>query len=282
MRKIVILSLADGVDLNENIVKWFPKEQEIVVYMRESNKNGDYHRKIESYRQENPVNVNFYPDELRENQSKLRNFVSNDIIQGKTRCFVHVLDNSVQILRSPDQFLNKIEEMMLVLGLKSWFNTSCDMCNYVYQRYNPRLYVMVDEEQARKIYDTTVAWCSNANTIWTCYNMDICKYEDMRLEERFRFSMYYIIEFLARRRNTKLPGQLDYMNYYPSVKEELGVFKTAELDEVCHISDDEIKAEGEIFSKEMKVDNHPDQSLDQIMSDMRNRILEYGKTLTRP
>jgi hypothetical protein len=34
MRKFVIISLNDGVNLNENIVKWLPADQEIVVYMR--------------------------------------------------------------------------------------------------------------------------------------------------------------------------------------------------------------------------------------------------------
>lgn len=282
MRKFVIISLNDGVNLNENIVKWLPADQEIVVYMRESNKDGNYHREIESYRNENKIKVKFYPNELWTNWSKLKNFVSNDLIQEKTSGFVHVLENTVKIERNPDVFLDKIEKMMTVLGLKSWFNTSCDQCNYVYQKYNPRMCVLIDEDEAKKVYEEMIMWCSNANPLWVCYNMDVCQFEDMRFEERFRFPMYYIIEFLARRRNSKKPGQLDYMNYYPSIRDELGVFKSVKMDEVVNFSDKEIQEEGEIFQKEMKVDNHPDSSVEEVMSDMRNRILEYGKTFSRP
>ena len=43
--------------------------------------------------------------------------------------------------------------------------------------------------------------------------------------------MYYIIEFLANRRNNKNPGQLHYMNMYPTINEELDVFKSIPIEE---------------------------------------------------
>lgn len=187
--------------------------------------------------------------------------------------FVHVLEDTVEIYNSPDKFLDEIERMMVMFQLKSWFNTSCDICNYVYSKYNPRLYISIDEEEAQKKYDKTIAWCSNANTIWVCYNTNLATFDDIKFEERFRYPMYYIIEFLARRRNTKKPGQLDYMNYYPSIPEELDVFRQLELKQPVDFSEDEIRKEGEIFT-EMKVDNHPDSNLDILMEDMRNTILK--------
>jgi hypothetical protein len=169
--------------------------------------------------------------------------------------------------------LDEIERMMNVFKLTSWFNTSCDTCNYVYQKYNPRMYVLVDEPEAKKRYDKRIAWCSNANTCWICYNMDKATFEDVRFDERFEFPMYFIIEFLARRRNSKKPGQIDYMNYYPSVAEELGVFKYEDAKNPTFKFDDEIiQKEGKVFG-EMKVDNHPDCSVDVIMEDMMSAIM---------
>ena len=143
----------------------------------------------------------------------------------------------------------------------------------MYSKYNPRFYVSVDEDDTRQKYGKVVAWCSNANNVWSCYNMDSATFEDVRMEENLQFPMYYIIEFLARRRNSKSVGQLDYMNLYPSVEEELNVFRTVDVPDARKFTDAEIKADAEIFGK-MKVDNHPDSTLEVVMDDMRAAILD--------
>lgn len=104
--------------------------------------------------------------------------------------------------------------------------------------------------------------------------MDRCSFEDVRFEEKFKISMYYIIEFLARRRNSKALGQLDYMNYYPSIEEELGVFKLIDIPEDQKTQNNDIEAEGKVF-QEMGIDNQPDMNLDDIMQDMRSKIMEF-------
>lgn len=273
MRNFVIISTKNEIDLVKNQISWIPPSDNITVYLKKSLENGEFHEKIEKSRDSGQIRVKFYDDELRFYVPKLRNFIMKDILDEKTGGFVHVLEDSVLILKSPQDFLEKIEHMMLVFDLKSWFDTSCDICNFVYQKYNPRLYITIDDEEARRRYDQTIAWCSNANTIWTCYNMDSCQFEDVRLDERFRCAMYYIIEFLARRRNTKKPGQLDYMNYYPSVPEELGVFKNVETKEEKPLTSKEVEDEGKIF-QESKIDVHPDMSVDQLMEDMYSAIMK--------
>ena len=225
MRTFAILSVNDQAKYGDLIIKKLPEGSKILVFLRESLNTEETRRKILDFGQNRDVQPRFYPDELQNHWSRLRNFVSNMLLDEKTTGFVHVIEDKIEIFGEPCRFLDEIERMMTVLKLKSWFNTSCDGCNYVYSKYNPRLYIAVDEEEAKKRYDKIVAWCSNANTGWICYNMDAVSFEDIRFEEKFRFPMYYIIEFLARRRNTKKPGQLDYMNYYPSIEEELGVFR---------------------------------------------------------
>jgi hypothetical protein len=276
MSSFVVLNVSDGPNLEENILKWLPLGSKILVYMRKSLENQDFCVKMANFGGGGRIQVRFYPDEIRFHGSKLRNFVSNQLLDEKIGGFVHVLDDSVQIYNPIGAFTSEIERMMSVFDLKSWFNTSCDECNYVYSKYNPRLFIAVDEPEAAKRYGKTVAWCSNANTVWICYDMDKCGFEDIRFEERFQFPMYYIIEFLARRRNTKKPGQLDYMNYYPSVPEELNVFRTVPVKEGHHFTNDEIQNEGRIFN-EMKVDNHPDTSLDVLMEDMHSAIMRVSR-----
>ena len=67
-------------------------------------------------------------------------------MDSKINGFVHILEDGVKIIGETRVFLDEIEKMMSLLNLKSWFNTSCDMVNYVLQKYNPRFYIKIDDE----------------------------------------------------------------------------------------------------------------------------------------
>lgn len=272
MRTFVILNVNDGVDICENIIKKLPNNSNILVYARESLKNTDFVNTFNSFNENNNVSLRFYDDDIRFKPSNLRNFVSKQLLNEKITGFVHIIEDIVQIYNDSENFLDKIEQMMQILNLKSWFNTSCDQCNFVYSKYNPRLYIAIDDEHMKKVYDKTIAWCSNANTLWTIWNYDICTFEDLRFEEKFQFSMYLIIEFLARRRNTKKNGELYYMNYYPSIPEELNVFKCMDVKNGKQFTNDEINNEGKIFN-EMCIDNHADTDINVLMEDISNVLI---------
>jgi hypothetical protein len=272
MRTFVILNVNDDVDICENIIKKLPDNSNILVYARESLKNTDFVNTFNSFNGTSNISLRFYDDDIRFKQSNLRNFVSKQLIDEKITGFVHIIEDIVQIYNDSENFLDKIEQMMQVLNLKSWFNTSCDQCNFVYSKYNPRLYIAIDDERMKKVYDKTIAWCSNANTLWTIWNYDMCTFEDLRFEEKFQFSMYLIIEFLARRRNTKKNGELYYMNYYPSIPEELNVFKCMDVKNGKQFTNDEINNEGKIF-KEMGIDNHADTDINVLMEDISNVLI---------
>jgi hypothetical protein len=272
MRTFVILNVNDDVDICENIIKKLPNNSNILVYARESLKNTDFVNTFNSFTGNSNIRLRFYDDDIRFKQSNLRNFVSKQLLDEKITGFVHIIEDIVQIYNDSENFLDKIEQMMQVLNLKSWFNTSCDQCNFVYSKYNPRLYIAIDDERMKKVYDKTIAWCSNANTLWTIWNYDMCTFEDLRFEEKFQFSMYLIIEFLARRRNTKKNGELYYMNYYPSIPEELNVFKCMDVKNGKQFTNDEINNEGKIF-KEMGIDNHADTDINVLMEDISNVLI---------
>lgn len=280
MSTFVVIDSNRNARIGENIIKKLPADAKKILFVSD-----EYQYKDEN----NPgipmdperlgvdgtsnLTVEFYPDSFTTHDTKLRNFISKWLLENKIGGMVHIIEENVRIKKDINPFVPEIEKMMKMFKLKSWFNTSCDMCNFVYTKYNPRMFIAIDEPEAKAKYDKTIAWCSNANTVWICYDLDTATFDDIRFEERFRFPMYYIIEFLARRRNTKTPGSLDYMNYYPSIPEELGVFETVELESSVQFSNEEIQAEDKIFREELKVDNHPDVSIDSLMLDMRNAIL---------
>jgi hypothetical protein len=99
--------------------------------------------------------------------------------------------------------------------------------------------------------------------------MDKVTYEDIRFEEQFSIPVYYIVEFLARRRNNKKPGELYYMNLYPSIREELNVFTLDSTVTKHSQSEEQMKAENDIF-KSMNVNYASDNDVNVVMGDIIN------------
>lgn len=263
MRTFVIINNHNNANIQENIISKIDPEANIIVFKPEDVKSNN-----EEINYLN-VKIQYFPSDITEHDTKLRNFVSKTLLDSKINGFVHVLEDDVKIIENTKTFLDEIEMMMSTLNLKSWFNTSCDMVNYVYQKYNPRFYIKIDDEQLITKYDKTIAWCSNANTIWVCYNMDKVTYEDIRFEEQFTIPVYYIVEFLARRRNSKKPGELYYMNLYPSIQEELNVFTIDSTVTKHSQSEEQMKVENNIF-KSMNVNHASDNDVNVVMDDIIN------------
>lgn len=265
MRTVVVINNHTNANIQENIISKIDPETNIIVFKPQDNKSND-----EEINYLN-VKVQHFPSDIIDHDTKLRNFVSKSLLDSKINGFVHVLEDDVKIIGETRVFLDEIEKMMSILNLKSWFNTSCDMVNYVFQKYNPRFYIKIDDEQFMPKYDKTIAWCSNANTIWVCYNMSKATYEDIRFEEQFTVPVYYIIEFLARRRNIKKLGELYYMNLYPSIQEELDVFTIDPSVVKKSQPEEQMKAENDIF-KSMNINYTSDNDVNVVMDDIMKTL----------
>lgn len=102
---------------------------------------------------------------------------------------------------------------MVKLKQHVWLSTVCDECNFVYKKYNPRVRVSFDDDKSKGLLKTkSIVFTSNANTAWIAYDLSSNPNKLLKFDERFEIPMFYIIELLARRRNTKDKGQLYYMN----------------------------------------------------------------------
>ena len=58
---------------------------------------------------------------------------------------------------------------------------------------------------------STLSFTSHANTAWTVYDF-MKQPSPQRYDEKFNIAMYFIVEYLARRKSTRQPGQLYFMN----------------------------------------------------------------------
>ena len=162
--------------------------------------------------------------------------------------------------------MDDVEKMLDALDLNSWLGTVTDGCNLVYTKYNPRLRVKIDRpDYKEKLGVDELVFCSHSNTQWMVFNVKKGDAEELHFREDFKIAMFWIIEYLARRRNTH-PESLYFMNQYVTVPSELGTFVNREVNE----SDKEIespeamKQEDDLF-KALKVNYAPDNNIDLVL-----------------
>ena len=100
---------------------------------------------------------------------------------------------------------------MNVLDLNNWCGTVTDGCNYIYSKYNPRLSISIDKPEYQKLNIDKVIFCSHSNVQWLVYDLERADDNELFFNESFTVDMFWIIEYLARRRNTH-PNSLYFMN----------------------------------------------------------------------
>lgn len=197
--------------------------------------------------------------------------------------FLHIIDSNVELLKDPQQFLEELEDMMVKLDYHVWLSTVCDECNYVFGKYNPRIRVSFDDDKSRHYLKTkAISLTSNSNTTWIAYDLTAPSEKLLKFDEQFEIAMYYIIELLARRRNTKDAGSLYYMNQYITVDSELGTYRRRskvddekltqeQLQEKIKKDQEDMIKENEIFQS-MKINIEPDNSVDAILEDLYKKL----------
>ena len=227
------------------------------------------------------VVVTLFP-EMIDTEVKSKNFII-DIYKAKGfSSKLHVVSYGIELLKDPTQFINDIENLMDKLDINSWLSTVTDRCNYLYNKYVPRLRIPIDAEMEgwkEKLKIDEVCFCSHSNVQWMIFDIGKGDKDELHFNDEFVIPMYWIIEYLARRRNTH-PKSMYFMNEYVTCTSEYGVFRNRstiknssdETLKIAQISGSEYaKKMNEQFRKddekfrEMKVDHHPDNNLDVVL-----------------
>lgn len=208
------------------------------------------------------------PTEISDFESKTRNFIVKYLLSSENKGFAHVIDEGVEFYGDPKNFNAEIEKMMKKLDLHLWMNTRCDECNYVFDKYDPRFSIVIDDPEMKKLYDKKILWTSHSNLAYVIFDLDAVTFEEAELDEKFKVPMFFIIEFLAKRRANKL----GFMNLYPSIDEEGGVFRNSK----CNFKKDydeqkQLEVEDKIF-KELNIDHTADGDVDLVMEFICTRL----------
>ena len=219
------------------------------------------------------VQVHQIPDEVAHSEPKIRNYVNKYFKDYNFNGFLHVVSDNVELLDGLLKYANELENVMNVLDYSVHLATVTDPCNYVYSRYSPRVMVHIDspEHKSKLNLPDQIVFTSHSNFGYVVYNFAKEPDDLLKLNESFTVSMFFIIEFLARRRNTKTEGSLYYMNQYLAImseKEALQLSKEVRDDEL----DQKTLAEEDIVFKKMNINFAPDNNIDQILETLHMKI----------
>jgi hypothetical protein len=203
--------------------------------------------------------------------SKARNFINESFKVTNFNGYLHVLEDIVELKNDPKNFLTALEKMMSIFDYDVWLDTSCDPCNYIYAKFNPRLSIDLDREDVKNLgLSNKILFTSHSNTAWMCYDFSKVSDDLLKFNENFDIPMFMIIEYLARRRNTRRPDQIYRMNMYMTVPEEIGVFNTSTSD-VNEPTQEKMSKEDQIF-RSLAINFAPDNNIDELLECVWNKL----------
>lgn len=211
------------------------------------------------------VDTTEIPEDVYEKDSKIHNFVVKWYFENGTKGFLHVFMDGYEVVSDKfSKFVPEIEEFMGLFKYDVWLNTFTDECNFIFDKWIPRVYVDINEEALMKKYSKKIMLTSNANTNYIIYNLDLLKIDDVLFDETFSIAMFYIIKFFAERRNRKIPGA--FMNLYPTLESENGILKKVKENpkDLDKSEKDKMDKESEEFKK-MNVDIHPTEHYEEAL-----------------
>ena len=60
--------------------------------------------------------------------------------------FLHIIEDNVVLDRDPSTYIENLEHTMSVLDYGIYFSTVTDPCNYVFNKFSPRLTLTIDDD----------------------------------------------------------------------------------------------------------------------------------------
>lgn len=257
-REIVILNINPELceNIKTNLIDNLKEFGNITIFKYKSIADTDY----------SGYKVIELPDNI-DTEPKARNFINKFFKDASYNNFLHVILDTTVIKTNPSIFIDDIESMMTFFDYNVWFSTITDQCNYLYNKYIPRVSIKLDRPEYYECKSKIINFTSHSNTNWIIYDMSKQLDDLLYFDEQYTIAMYWIIEFLARRRNTKSANKLYYMNQYMTVESEISTFDKIIVDDNIDLNIQKI--ENTTF-KEHNINFSPDNNIDDLLINFWN------------
>ena len=145
-----------------------------------------------------------FPDSA-DTSPKQKNFIL-DWCKGKGFIgFLHLVESCVVFNDKTKDYMDKLESTMSALDYDVHLSTASDRCNYVFNKFCPRIAIDIDDIELKFNLNLPdkICFTSHSNVTYVTYNFKALGGNALKFDERFTIGMFFIIEFLARRRATK-------------------------------------------------------------------------------
>ena len=202
---------------------------------------------------------------------KQKNFIIKWLEQYNFRGFLHMLESSVKFNSRSRDYIEKLETTMDILDYDIHFSTATDRCNYVFSKFCPRLELVVDDEHYSQLrLPGKICFTSHSNVSYVTFNFNKLNGNVPKFDERFSVGMFFIIEYLARRRAEKRDDQLYYMNQYLSIGDEIGGYSVIDTPQRENDTN-AMQSENKLF-KSLNIDYAPDNNIDIVLGAFYSKI----------
>ena len=219
-----------------------------------------------------PAQLVVVPQESTINETSLRNYINAYFKQQQFKGFLHVITDHITFKDKINDYVKQLEHAMDVLDYSVHFSTVTDPCNYVYSTYNPRMEVHLDLDDYNKLeLPRSLYFTSHSNTAYVTYDFSKVPDDLLKFNENFSIPMFYIIEFLARRRNTKRASQIYFMNMYLAVPLEKDAIKN-DPSVIDPEPDQKVFANEDAIFKGLNIEFAPDNNIDTVLENLNNLL----------
>ena len=214
-----------------------------------------------------------FPEET-DSIPKQKNFILRYFANAGFRGFLHLVESDVKFTSHTEKYIDKLETTMQVLDYDVHLSTTTDKCNYIFNKFCPRLSLDIDDDiiKSKLRLPDKLSFTSHSNVSCIAFNFNSIKdVSNVLFDERFTVGMFFIIEFLARRRVNRRPDQLYYMNQYLSIGDELGAYDMTKNAFKPDIDQDTMNRENELF-KSLNINYAPDNNIDIVLDALYNKL----------
>ena len=180
--------------------------------------------------------------------------------------YLYIIEDDVII--NDNKYFNNIEELMKLLKLNYWFNTSTNPLNHIFYKYSPRLKIDLGKYQNDIIKD--IWFCAHDST--ECMVWDL-KYDVEKFNEEF--NLFYNIEYIKRLIINENDHTIKYLNFWPTFNNESDfIYRIAKLPHT-----NVMKNRESIISENEKLSNligvwKPHNMVDDIIDWLEQRIIK--------
>lgn len=253
----VVKNIVEKLSLTEN--------DKLLIFYR-----GKDYEDISKYPIETSLGIDFVPisEEDGHNRAAALNFVYKHLKDNFKSAYGYVFYDIMQIKKDPRKFFDAIEEMMAKLQLDIWFNTYTDGCNFVFNKFDGRVSICINEPSLKAIYDKTIIWTSHSNPNLSIIDLDAFEIpsDGKTFDDRFEVPMFWIIKFLCERARDKK----GFMNHYPTIADEIDVYKTGDFKGI-EPSQETMRKEDELF-RSFGLNHAPNQNVEALMDFIVDRL----------